>query len=40
VSPYSCFGQPLKTREVVFLMLCGLATAALHVGTLLVREYF
>ena len=27
VSPYSCFGRPMSTREVVFVMTCGIATA-------------
>jgi hypothetical protein len=27
VSPYSCFGRSLSTREVVFVMSCGIATA-------------
>ena len=27
VAPYSCFGRPLSTREVVFVMSCGIATA-------------
>ncbi|HZN67864.1 MAG TPA: hypothetical protein VFB66_21435 [Tepidisphaeraceae bacterium] len=40
VSPYSCFGRPLKTREVVFLMLAGLATAAFHLRTILMQQYF
>ena len=39
VSPYSCFGHPIKTRELVFLMLCGLATAALHLRSLLMNQY-
>ena len=30
VSPYSCFGHSMSTREVVFVMSCGIATAILH----------
>ena len=30
VSPYSCFGRAVTTREVVFLMSAGIATAVLN----------
>jgi hypothetical protein len=30
VSPYSCFGRAMTTREVVFVMTCGIATALLN----------
>ena len=30
VSPYSCFGRTLSTREVVLVMCAGLVTALLH----------
>ena len=30
VSPYSCFGHSMSTREVVFVMSAGIATALLH----------
>jgi hypothetical protein len=30
VSPYSCFGRAMTTREVVFVMSCGIATAILN----------
>jgi len=30
VSPYSCFGRSLSTRELVFFMAAGIATALLH----------
>ena len=40
VTPYSCFGQPLKMREVVFLMLAGLATMAFHLRTILLHQSF
>lgn len=30
VSPYSCFGHAMSTREVVFVMSAGIATALLH----------
>lgn len=30
VSPYSCFGRTVSTRELVFFMMAGLATAALN----------
>ncbi len=32
VSPYSCFGRSLSTREVVFVMTAGIATAALNLA--------
>jgi hypothetical protein len=34
-SPYSCFGRPLSTREVMLVMLAGLGTAALHLRPVL-----
>ena len=30
VSPYSCFGRSLSTRELVFIMGAGIATALLN----------
>ena len=30
VSPYSCFGRAMTTREVVFVMSCGIAVAILN----------
>ena len=30
VSPYTCFGHTLSTREVVFVMLAGLGTVLLN----------
>ena len=30
VSPYTCFGHAMSTREVVFVMSCGIATAVLN----------
>ena len=30
VAPYSCFGHAMSTREVVFVMSAGIATAMLH----------
>lgn len=30
VSPYSCFGRTLSTREVLLVMFAGLGTALLH----------
>ena len=40
VSPYSCFGRTVSMREVVFLMLAGLATAFLHLkAIILITSY-
>ena len=30
VSPYSCFGRSLSTKEVVFFMAAGIATAVVN----------
>ena len=30
VSPYSCFGRSVSTRELVFFMAAGIATAAVN----------
>lgn len=35
VSPYSCFGRTLSTREVLLVMLAGLGTAILHLRPVL-----
>jgi hypothetical protein len=40
VSPYSCFGQQVSKRELVFLMACGLATAFLHLKTVILPMTF
>ena len=35
VSPYSCFGRTVSKREIAFLIFAGLATAFLHLRTIL-----
>ena len=40
VSPYSCFGRTVSMREVVFLMLAGLATAFLHLKAIILATSF
>ena len=40
VSPYSCFGRTVSKREVVFLMVAGLATAFFHLRTLILPMGF
>ena len=40
VSPYSCFGRTVSMREVVFLMLAGLATAFLHLKMIILPTWF
>ena len=40
VSPYNCFGQTVNRREVMFLMLAGLATAFLHLQTVILPSTF
>ena len=40
VSPYSCFGRTVSKREIVFLMLAGLATAFFHLRTVFLPEMF
>ena len=37
VSPYSCFGQPLSTREVVFVMGAGLGTVLLNLRPIILE---
>ena len=37
VSPYSCFGRAMSTREVVFVMSCGIATALLNLRPVIER---
>jgi hypothetical protein len=40
VSPYSCFGRQVSMREIVFLMLAGLATLFLHLKTVILPMQF
>ena len=40
VSPYSCFGRSVSKREIVFLMLAGLATAVLHLKAIILPTTF
>jgi len=39
VSPYSCFGRTVSKREIAFLMFAGLATAFLHLRTILPVQF-
>ena len=40
VSPYSCFGRPLSTREVVFVMGAGLGTVLLNLRPIILQGQF
>ena len=40
VSPYSCFGRTVSTREIMFLMGAGLATAFLHLKAIILPMTF
>ena len=40
VSPYSCFGRSVSKREIAFLMFAGLATALLHLKTIILPQTF
>ena len=40
VSPYSCFGRTVSKREIVFLMIAGLATAFLNLKPVILPGTF
>ena len=40
VSPYSCFGRSLSTREVVFVMGAGLGTVLLNLRPIILQGQF
>ena len=40
VSPYSCFGHALSTREVVFVMCAGLGTVLLNLRPVILEGPF
>lgn len=40
VSPYSCFGRALTTREVVFVMGAGLGTVLLNLRPIILQGQF
>jgi hypothetical protein len=40
VSPYSCFGRALTTREVVFVMGAGLGTVLLNLRPIILHGQF
>jgi hypothetical protein len=40
VSPYSCFGRTVSKREIVFLMIAGLATAFLNLKPVILPGMF
>ena len=40
VSPYSCFGRSLTTREVVFVMGAGLGTVLLNLRPIILQGQF
>ena len=40
VSPYSCFGRQVTKREIVFLMIAGLATAFLNLKPVILPSTF
>ena len=40
VSPYSCFGRTVSKREIVFLMIAGLATAFLNLKPVILPSTF